>query len=65
MRDLGLVAFGEPAKNLLTQGMVLNETFYREDAAGKKTWYNPAAGRPPSRCSRCARLSPPRRATCC
>ncbi|KGV32601.1 tRNA synthetases class I family protein [Burkholderia pseudomallei MSHR4308] len=42
MRDLGLVAFGEPAKNLLTQGMVLNETFYREDAAGKKTWYNPA-----------------------
>ncbi|KVC76015.1 leucine--tRNA ligase [Burkholderia ubonensis] len=42
MRDLGLVKFGEPAKNLLTQGMVLNETFYREDAAGKKTWYNPA-----------------------
>ncbi|MEM5312286.1 leucine--tRNA ligase [Paraburkholderia sp. JHI869] len=41
-RDLGLVKFGEPAKNLLTQGMVLNETFYREDAAGKKTWYNPA-----------------------
>jgi leucyl-tRNA synthetase len=22
--------------------MVLNETYYREDAAGKKTWYNPA-----------------------
>ncbi|HEM7811899.1 leucine--tRNA ligase [Burkholderia multivorans] len=42
MRDLGLVKFGEPAKNLLTQGMVLNETYYREDAAGKKTWYNPA-----------------------
>ncbi|VWB95610.1 leucyl-tRNA synthetase [Burkholderia pseudomultivorans] len=42
MRDLGLVKFSEPAKNLLTQGMVLNETFYREDAAGKKTWYNPA-----------------------
>ncbi len=42
MRDMGLVKFGEPAKNLLTQGMVLNETFYREDAAGKKTWYNPA-----------------------
>ncbi|ABK07407.1 MULTISPECIES: leucine--tRNA ligase [Burkholderia cepacia complex] len=41
MRDLGLVKFGEPAKNLLTQGMVLNETYYREDAAGKKTWYNP------------------------
>ncbi|MFC5429638.1 leucine--tRNA ligase [Paraburkholderia denitrificans] len=41
-RDLGLVKFGEPAKNLLTQGMVLNETFYREDVSGKKTWYNPA-----------------------
>ncbi|BBP97260.1 leucine--tRNA ligase [Burkholderia sp. SFA1] len=41
MRDMGLVKFGEPAKNLLTQGMVLNETFYREDASGKKTWYNP------------------------
>jgi leucyl-tRNA synthetase len=41
MRDMGLVKFGEPAKNLLTQGMVLNETYYREDAAGKKTWYNP------------------------
>ncbi|MBU9267916.1 leucine--tRNA ligase [Burkholderia gladioli] len=42
MRDLGLVKFGEPAKNLLTQGMVLNETFYREDANGKKSWFNPA-----------------------
>jgi leucyl-tRNA synthetase len=42
MRDLGLVSFDEPAKNLLTQGMVLNETYYREDAAGKKTWINPA-----------------------
>ena len=41
MRDLGLVSFKEPAQNLLTQGMVLNETFYREDAAGKKTWFNP------------------------
>jgi len=42
MRDMGLVKFGEPFANLLTQGMVLNETYYREDAAGKKTWYNPA-----------------------
>ncbi|WP_323121471.1 leucine--tRNA ligase [Burkholderia alba] len=41
MRDFGLVKFSEPAKNLLTQGMVLNDTFYREDASGKKTWYNP------------------------
>jgi leucyl-tRNA synthetase len=42
MRDFGLVKFDEPFTNLLTQGMVLNETYYREDQAGKKTWYNPA-----------------------
>ena len=41
MRDLGLVSFDEPASNLLTQGMVLNETYYRESEAGKKTWFNP------------------------
>ena len=34
--------FDEPFKNLLTQGMVIAETFYREDASGKKTWFNPA-----------------------
>lgn len=42
MRDLGLIKFDEPFTNLLTQGMVLNETYYREDASGKKTWFNPA-----------------------
>ena len=42
MRDLGLVTFDEPFSNLLTQGMVLNETYYREDTAGRKTWFNPA-----------------------
>ncbi|GGX99157.1 leucine--tRNA ligase [Massilia dura] len=42
MRDFGLVKFDEPFTNLLTQGMVLNETYYREEASGKKTWYNPA-----------------------
>jgi len=42
MRDLGLVKFDEPFVNLLTQGMVLNETYYREEANGKKTWLNPA-----------------------
>ncbi len=41
MRDLGLIKFDEPFVNLLTQGMVLNETYYREDASGKKTWFNP------------------------
>ena len=42
MRDEGLVKVNEPFKRLLTQGMVLAATWYREDAAGKKTWYNPA-----------------------
>jgi leucyl-tRNA synthetase len=41
MRDLGLVRFDEPFVNLLTQGMVLNETYYREDESGKKLWFNP------------------------
>ena len=45
MRDVGLFSdtrFGEPFANLLTQGMVVAPTFYREDAAGKKQWINPA-----------------------
>ncbi|GHA63829.1 leucine--tRNA ligase [Formosimonas limnophila] len=42
MRDMGLVKFNEPFKNLLTQGMVLNETYYREDDTGRKSWFNPA-----------------------
>ncbi len=42
MRDLGLVKFNEPFANLLTQGMVLNETYFREEANGKKHWFNPA-----------------------
>ena len=42
MRDLGLVRFNEPFLNLLTQGMVLNETFYKEDSSGKKQWINPS-----------------------
>jgi leucyl-tRNA synthetase len=42
MRDMGLVKFDEPFVNLLTQGMVLNETYYREESNGKKTWFNPA-----------------------
>jgi leucyl-tRNA synthetase len=41
MRDLNLINFDEPFQNLLTQGMVLNETYYSEDASGKKTWLNP------------------------
>ena len=33
MRDLGLVNFDEPVKNLLTQGMVVGESFYSESKA--------------------------------
>lgn len=46
MRDAGVFAGtnvgSEPFKRLLTQGMVLADTFYRTDAAGKKIWFNPA-----------------------
>ncbi len=42
MRDEGLVQGNEPFKNLLTQGMVVAPTFYRELPAGKKQWINPA-----------------------
>jgi len=41
MRDLDLITFDEPFQNLLTQGMVLNETYYSEESSGKKTWLNP------------------------
>ncbi len=42
MRDEGLVQGDEPFKNLLTQGMVVAPTFYREESNGKKLWINPA-----------------------
>merc|ERR1711964_752487 len=42
LRDVGLVNSSEPFKRLLTQGMVLAETYYRNEANGGKTWYNPA-----------------------
>jgi leucyl-tRNA synthetase len=41
MRDLGLVKFDEPFTKLFTQGMLLNECFYREDASGKRRWFYP------------------------
>ncbi len=40
MRDVGLVTFNEPVKRLMTQGMVVAETFYRTDGENK-TWFNP------------------------
>ncbi|MGH8040797.1 MAG: leucine--tRNA ligase [Rudaea sp.] len=42
LRDTGLVKSSEPATNLLCQGMVVAETFYRETANGKREWFNPA-----------------------
>ena len=42
MRDEGLVASNEPFKNLLTQGMVIADTYYRTLDNGGKDWFNPA-----------------------
>ena len=42
MRDVGLVNSNEPFTNLLTQGMVIADTFYRDGGDGKKQWINPA-----------------------
>jgi leucyl-tRNA synthetase len=42
MRDLGLLRFDEPFANLLTQGMVLNDIWYRRSADGRITYFNPA-----------------------
>ncbi|MBR9872557.1 MAG: leucine--tRNA ligase, partial [Gammaproteobacteria bacterium] len=42
LRDVGLVDSSEPFKRLLTQGMVLAETYYRNEDNGGKSWYNPS-----------------------
>ena len=42
MRDFGLVDCDEPFQRLLTQGMVIAETFYRPTDNGGKQWFNPA-----------------------
>ncbi|MEA3155291.1 MAG: leucyl-tRNA synthetase [Betaproteobacteria bacterium] len=42
MRDLGLVKISEPFRNLLTQGMVLNEILFRKSESGRLVYYNPA-----------------------
>ncbi len=42
MRDEGLLENDEPFTRLLTQGMVIAETFYRENTDGSKDWFNPA-----------------------
>ena len=40
MRDAGLVSSDEPATNLLCQGMVIADTFYRDNPAGGRDWFN-------------------------
>ncbi|WP_027966694.1 leucine--tRNA ligase [Halomonas halocynthiae] len=42
MRDFGLVDSDEPFQRLLTQGMVIAETYSRLLANGSKEWFNPA-----------------------
>ena len=60
-RDLGLVKFGEPAKNLLTQGMVLNHIYSRHPAEGRRQFFDPAqvtiAENPDGSKRYCARLA--------
>ena len=41
MRDLGLVSLDEPFTHLLTQGMVLNEIYFRKTGTGRIAYYNP------------------------
>ncbi|HUX73037.1 MAG TPA: leucine--tRNA ligase [Steroidobacteraceae bacterium] len=42
MQELGYVPFAEPFTHLFTQGMVLNEVFYRKPPAGRVEYFNPA-----------------------
>ena len=41
LRDEGLVKHHEPFKNLLTQGMVIAPTYFKENPDGSKTYFNP------------------------
>ena len=40
MRDIGIVKFDEPFKRLLTQGMVVGETFF-DESTGKRKYFPP------------------------
>ena len=42
MRDLKLVNVAEPFTNLLTQGMVLNEIYFRKPETGRIQYFNPS-----------------------
>ncbi|MGH1357457.1 MAG: leucine--tRNA ligase [Burkholderiaceae bacterium] len=41
MRDMGLVSFDEPFTNLFTQGMLLNDSYFRKEADGRVRWFYP------------------------
>ena len=41
LRDEGLIVSDEPFKRLLTQGMVVAETFYQINEQGQKDYFNP------------------------
>jgi len=42
MRDMGLVTVDEPFSKLLTQGMVLNQIFYKRNEKGGKDYFPPS-----------------------
>lgn len=42
MRDLGLLDCDEPFARLLTQGMVVAPTYYRQAEGERRQWFNPA-----------------------
>jgi len=42
VHELGAVSFKEPFAKLFTQGMVLNEAFFRRPEAGRIEYFNPA-----------------------
>ena len=42
LHELGAVAFKEPFASLFTQGMVLNEAFFRKTESGRIEYFNPA-----------------------
>jgi leucyl-tRNA synthetase len=41
MRDLKLVSFDEPFAHLFTQGMLLNDCYYRDEEGGRRRWFYP------------------------
>ncbi len=41
MRDMNLLHFDEPFANLFTQGMLLNDSYFRKDAKGRVSWFEP------------------------